>query len=256
MKKLGLLLLIVLAALPGIAQIEYSSHRGSSLEAPENTVASFMLAWKQGADAVEIDVHLSKDNRLMVIHDSNTKRTTGEDYVVKETHSDVLRKLDAGSFKGEKYRGEKIPFLEEIIDLLPPGKKLIVELKCDKKGLPVLEKIIRNSPKKRQIDIICFDFDVLVEAKKLLPDNYSHLLIGKEEGLKEAIKKASEAKIEAVDLKHSLIDQEIVSYVHDLSMQVFAWTVDDPAIANRLVALNVDGIESNCVSCLKEKMKR
>ena len=68
-------------------QVEFSSHRGSSLHAPENTTTSVALAWEQGADALEIDIHLSKDNKLMVIHDSNTKRTSGKKYRVDETIS-------------------------------------------------------------------------------------------------------------------------------------------------------------------------
>lgn len=256
MKKLLLLSFVLGFNQLANAQKEFSSHRGSSIQAPENTVAAVSMAWKEGADAVEIDIHLSKDNRLMVIHDSNTKRTSGKDYVIKNTLSDSLRLLDVGSFKGEKYKNEKIPFLEEIISIIPPKKKLIVELKCGVEGFPALKKILDTSPKKGQIDLICFDFEVISAAKKIFPKIDCHLLYGKSEDIETVIKKASLNGIEAVDLKYSIINQKVVDYVHELSMKVYAWTVDDGTEAKRLLALNVDGIESNCVPCLKELMRK
>jgi glycerophosphoryl diester phosphodiesterase len=252
MKKV-LLAMFVIGLSQGVcAQVEFSSHRGSSLHAPENTKASVKLAWEQGADAVEIDVHLSKDNRLMVIHDSNTKRTSGEDYRVEDTVSDILRMLDVGSFKGEQYKNERIPFLEEIIEMVPPAKTLYIELKCGLEGLPYLQKAINESTTKGNLAIICFDYDVIVTAKEMFPDHSCHYLIGDEEGLKENIKKAALKGIDAIDMRHSLINQEIVDYVHSLSMSINAWTVDDPRDAKRLLGLGLDGIETNCVSCLKE----
>jgi len=237
------------------AQVEFSSHRGSSLHAPENTKASVALAWEQGADAVEIDIHLSKDNRLMVIHDSNTKRTSGKDYRVEDTASDVLRQLDVGSFKGGKYKNERIPFLEEIIGMVPASKTLYIELKCGLDGLPFLQKVIRANAAKGKLAIICFDYEVIVAAKKMFPNNSCHYLIGKEEGLKENIKKAALNGIDAIDMKHSLINQDIVDYVHSMSMKINAWTVDDPRDAKRLMELRgMDGIETNCVPCLKESL--
>jgi glycerophosphoryl diester phosphodiesterase len=238
------------------AQKEFSSHRGSSLHAPENTVSAVSRAWQEGADAVEIDVHLSKDGRLMVIHDSNTKRTAGKEYVVKHTVSDTLRLLDVGIFKGAQYKNEKIPFLEEIIAIIPPGKKLYVEMKCGVDGLPILKTVVNSSSKRKQVDIICFDYEVVVGAKKVLPKNQVHLLVGQQEGLKDLIKKASLDGIDAIDLKHSLITQEIVDYIHSLSMEIYAWTVDDPLIAKKILALNIDGIETNCVPCLKAAMEK
>ena len=254
MKNVLILLFVIGLCQSVNAQVEFSSHRGSSLHAPENTKKSVALAWEQGADAVEIDVHLSKDKKLMVIHDSNTKRTSGKDYRVEDTVSDVLRKLDVGSFKGEEFKNERIPFFEEIVEMVPPSKKLYIELKCGLEGLPFLQKAINESSTKGELAIICFDYDVIVAAKKMFPNNSCHQLIGKEEGLKENIKKAALNGIDAIDMKHSLINQEIVDYVHSLSMGIYAWTVDDPRDAQRLMKLHVDGIETNCVSCLKELM--
>ncbi|GAG77592.1 unnamed protein product, partial [marine sediment metagenome] len=82
--------------------VEIIAHRGASYLAPENTMASVMLGWEKGAD-VEVDVHLSKDNRILVIHDSSTKRTGQIDLIVKETEHQELRKLDVGSFKSEEF---------------------------------------------------------------------------------------------------------------------------------------------------------
>jgi glycerophosphoryl diester phosphodiesterase len=88
----------------------------------------------------------------------------------------------------------------------------------------------------------------------MFPNNSCHYLVGKEEGLKENIKKAALNGIDAIDMKHSLIDQDLVDYVHSLSMGIYAWTVDDPRDAKRLMGLRVDGIETNCVPCLKKLM--
>jgi len=92
MKKLFSLssfILFIFYMLP--AQVQIIAHRGASYLAPENTVASATLAWELGADAVEVDIYLSSDNKVLCLHDENTRRTTGEDYSIKETSSQILR---------------------------------------------------------------------------------------------------------------------------------------------------------------------
>ena len=129
MKKRVIFFILLTICFPMLAQVQIIAHRGASYLAPENTVASAKLAWELGTDAVEVDIFLSKDNRIIGIHDPTARRTSGHDYVIMDTHSDVLRTLEVGSFKDEKYRGEKIPFLEEIIQTIPHGKELVVEVK-------------------------------------------------------------------------------------------------------------------------------
>ena len=153
MKKIILFLMMLSAGMAAYSQVKIIAHRGASWLAPENTVASANLAWEKGADAVEADIYLTKDNKVICIHDSNTKRTTGQDYNVAETDSKVLRKLDAGSFRDEKYKGEKLPFLSEIIKTVPDGKELVVEIKCKIEVLPYLEKTVRKYQKKIVIHI-------------------------------------------------------------------------------------------------------
>src|SRR5512132_2581784 len=89
------------------------AHLGASANAPENTLAAFELALEQNADAIELDVKLSADGQVIVIHDPTVDRTTGSHGRVKDLSLAELRSLDAGSFFSEKYTGEKIPTLEE-----------------------------------------------------------------------------------------------------------------------------------------------
>src|SRR5687768_5258275 len=106
--RLGVASLIILAALNGsvaTGQI-IVAHRGASHDAPENTLAAFKLAWEQGADGIEADFYLSSDGKIICNHDKDTARTAGVKHVVSETPFDVLRTLEVGSWKNEKYRGE------------------------------------------------------------------------------------------------------------------------------------------------------
>src|SRR5436190_9554723 len=96
-------------------KVELVAHRGASADAPENTVAAIKLAWEQKADASEFDVYLTKDGKIVVIHDATTKRTAGEDKKVADTSLEDLRKLEVGKWKNPKFAGEKIPTLEEML---------------------------------------------------------------------------------------------------------------------------------------------
>src|SRR5215216_5979497 len=109
--------------------VDVVAHRGASFDAPENTMAATNLAWKQKADAVETDIFLSKDGKLVVSHDKNGKRTAGRDVNYVEITQAESRTLDAGSWKDPKFKGEKVPLLEEQIASIPPGKRMLVEIK-------------------------------------------------------------------------------------------------------------------------------
>ncbi|MCU0408235.1 MAG: GDSL-type esterase/lipase family protein [Bacteroidales bacterium] len=173
--------------------VETIAHRGASYLAPENTIAAAKLAWELGADAVECDIHLSGDNKIIVCHDANTLRTTGAAHVIKETGSSVLRTLDAGSFKSPDYRGEKLPFLSELIETVPEGKELVVEIKCGPEILPFLKEDISKHGGNRKFVFIAFDFNTISETKKLFPSNPCYWLCSNAELLRKTINSVREA---------------------------------------------------------------
>lgn len=250
-------LMFVMSIGIGYSQIQFIAHRGASYLAPENTVASAKLAWELGADAVEIDIHLSKDNRIMVIHDNTTKRTCqGKNLEIKSSPSTLLRDLDAGSFKAEQFKGEKIPFLSDMISLIPEGKKLVVEIKCGTEVIPQLKRVLEKSGKIDQIVFISFDRKTIVETKNEFPGNTCYWLSAIKFGLKKKMEEAAQVGLQGVNLKSSMIDEKVMDLAKQLNLEVLAWTVDDPDEARRLIGLGVNQITTNRPKWLKEELAK
>lgn len=107
------------------------AHRGASHDAPENTIASFKLAWSQGADAIEGDIHLSSDGKILCIHDKDTQRVAGKKLIVKNTPLAELQSLDVGEWKGEKWKGSLHPSTDTILKTLKRIKADGVSTKAD-----------------------------------------------------------------------------------------------------------------------------
>ncbi len=242
--------------------VEIIAHRGASYLAPENTMASVTLAWGKKAD-VEVDVHLSKDNRIVVIHDDSTKHITGKDLKVKETTSEQLRKLDYGSFKGEKFAGEQIPFLDDVLKTIPPKRKLYVEIKCGKEILPFLRQAIIESGKISQIVIIGFDLEVVTSSKQLI-DVPTYWLRGTKK-VKETeewiphdpqlVQAVKDRGLDGLDVHYAGVTKEFVDAVKAAGQKLYVWTIDDPEEAKRLVQLGVTGITTNRPEWLRERLK-
>ena len=121
MKFRSFALLLTSLAIAGAAgAVEIVAHRGASYDAPENTMAATKLAWQQKADAVETDIYLGKDGRIIVFHDRTAKRTGGRDIAIGELTLAEARKLDAGSWKDPKYAGEPVPL--QLREAFPPAR--------------------------------------------------------------------------------------------------------------------------------------
>jgi glycerophosphoryl diester phosphodiesterase len=258
------LLLIIVTGCSVAKDVEYVAHRGASRLAPENTLSSVSLAWQLGADAVEIDVYLTTDKRIVVIHDSDTKRVSGTDIKVAQANSKTLRGLDVGTWKDPKYAGEKIPFLEEVIEAIPEGKRLFVEVKCGKEIVPYLEEIINNSDKREQIIVISFRFDVLKASKERMPDIPCYWLLGTRQDKvtkknlphkPEWITKAKENNIDALNVHYVGINKAFMKAVKESGQDLYVWTVDDPKQAKRLIDIGVKGITTNRPNWLKHQME-
>ncbi|OGU59050.1 MAG: hypothetical protein A2V66_15165 [Ignavibacteria bacterium RBG_13_36_8] len=238
------------------------AHRGESYDAPENTLASINLAWERGADAVEIDVHLSKDNRIVIIHDNNTLRTAGLKKKVSEQTLQELKELDAGKWKGEKWLGVKIPTMEEVISTIPPGKRLFLEIKCGAGIIPILKKVIEDSHlEPYQIVMMDFNFKTVTAVKKEM-HNYEVLWLSTLRKMKffkinrnKMIRDTFHAGLNGLNLlAQDDIDKSFVDLVKNLGMKLYIWTVDDPIETKRLVDLGVDGIATNRASWLKSQI--
>lgn len=259
MKKSLVAFLLVTAFFCGLssvsAQVVYIAHRGASYLAPENTIAAEKKAFKLDADAVECDIQLSKDNRLMVVHDSNTKRVAGKDLKISETDSKELRKLDVGSFKSKKFKGEKIPFLEEAIENLPKGKNLVIELKSKTETVPFLKEVVLKSGKIEQLMFIAFDYATILEVKNTFPENKCYWLCGKKGTLLSRIEDVAGHRLDGVDLSSSIVDAELVDQLKKLGLDIVVYTVDDPAEAKRLVDLGVTKITTNRPAWLKAELE-
>jgi glycerophosphoryl diester phosphodiesterase len=236
--------------------VEIIGHRGASRDAPENTLASINLAWKQHADAAEIDVYLSKDGEVVTIHDSNTRRVGGRNRKVVEQTLAELKQLDIGAWKGPQWAGERIPSLAEVLATIPDGKRLFIEIKCGPEIGPRFVEVLKAAHKRpEQTCIISFSYDVLAGLKKELPAIKSYWIIdlkrNKQTGqwsppVDELIQKAKRAQLDGLDFGNAPpIDREFVTKVKQSGLGVYVWTVDAPATADRLEKAGVDGITTN-----------
>src|SRR3954447_14041446 len=160
-------------------KVEIVGHRGASYDAPENTVAAIKLAWEQKADGSEFDIYLTKDGQIAVIHDKDTKRTAGGvNKVVAESTLAELRALDVGKWKGEKFAGEKIPTLAEMLATVPPGKRVFVEVKCGPEIVPELGRVLKAAGlRPEQTPVISFNAAVIAAVKKARPDVPAYWLV-------------------------------------------------------------------------------
>src|SRR5437667_10247172 len=125
--------------------VEIIAHRGASYDAPENSLSSVNLAWQQHADAVEVDVHSSRDGRLVVIHDYDTRKTSGVRKKVSEQTLEELKEVDVGRWKDRKWAGERIAALEEVLATVPHGKRLFVEVKGGVECVEDFARVVRSS---------------------------------------------------------------------------------------------------------------
>ena len=247
--------------------VEIIAHRGASADAPENTVAAFKLGFEQRADAGEIDIHVSKDGKLVVLHDDDTKRVAGVDRKVVEQTYVELRKLEVGQWGGWAGKGfsEKIPTLDEILALVPKGRKVFVEIKSRNETLPPLaEALKRSGLSPDQVVIITFHHEVAAAAKKQFRDLKVYWLhsynkdkqTGQYPDLDDLIRRAKEAGVDGLSLNHGFpLDAAAVKKIKSAGLGIYAWTVDDPVRARELVAAGVDSITTNRPAALREELK-
>ena len=241
------------------------AHRGASHGAPENTLAAVNLGWKSKADAIEIDVHLSKDRRVVVIHDSTTNRTAGEGGEVSDQTVGQLKRLDVGRHKGVKWANERIPMLEEVLKTVPKGRHLFVEIKCGPAILGPLGAALADSRLgAEQVVLIGFDLKTMTAAKERLPDHRVHWLCvlwqDKEDGswkptTDELLAKVRRAGLDGLSIQAcEAVDRPFVERIHAAGMRLYVWTVDDPIEAKRLQEAGVDGITTNRPEWLRGKL--
>jgi glycerophosphoryl diester phosphodiesterase len=255
---------VLLAGFFSAQGLEIIAHRGASTDAPENTVASMKLGYEQKADACECDVYLTKDGKLMVMHDRSTLRTTGVSNWVSHTTSTELRKLEVaqwGQWKGKGF-SEKTPFLEEVLAVVPAGKKIFVELESGPEMLPEVERQLAASGlKEEQIVIIGFNYDVVTRAKALMPQYQVYYLHAEDRQTKQypsvesLIEKALASRLDGLNLYYGFpIDEEFVRKVKKAGLKLYIWTVNDADVGRNLARLKVDGITTDRPQWLREQI--
>lgn len=244
--------------------MEIIAHRGSSFLAPENTRAAAELAWQEGADAVEGDFYLSRDGQIVCIHDATLKRTAGVDRRVSEVALDELRRLDVGSWKGPQFTGQRIATLDEMLATAPRGKRFYVEVKCGPEIIPELARVISACDlPPEQIVPICLDLPVTAAIKRALPQYPAYWVVARNKNSPDWIRPADEivpaaleANLDGLDLDAAgPIDAKLVQNAKNAGLRLCTWTVDDPAVARRLIDLGIEGITTNRPGWLRGQLR-
>ncbi len=225
------------------------AHRGFSGRYPENTLRSFREALNLPVDAIELDVRRTKDGVLIVIHDETVDRTTDGKGRVRDLTWSEIQKLDAGSWKGSEFAGERIPRLEEALELINGQKVVFLEIKEPDTTEQIVETL-------RQIDALSwvkigsFHSQAIATAKKLVPEISSSLIGGAKVGTSDEafanfVKEALHCGANSITVNYPALTPERVHYCHQRCLFVGTWTVNDAELAERMIAMGVDAIASD-----------
>ncbi len=209
-------------------------HRGAAALEPENTLLSIGRAIEIGVNAVEIDVHLSKDKEIVVIHDSTVDRTTDGSGPVCNFTLDELKKLDAG-------KGQRIPTLEEVIDFIDNKVDLVIELKQEDTVESVFNLIKRNNIQD-DVYVISFWHRLAKTIKEMDSRIKTGMLLV---GCPVDTCIATQTSADALVMNYSFIDMKFVQTAHKENLKVFVWNIDKRNLIKPYVDMGVDGIGTN-----------
>lgn len=249
--------------IPGLPLI--IGHRGASRQAPENTLESFRLAWKQGADGIEADFRLTADGQIVCMHDETSRRTTGVDLRIEDSTLSELRQLDAGTWKGAAWSGAVIPTLDEVLAAVPQDSWFFIELKSGVEIIAPLERVLLasgHSPER--IRLLSFSAPLIAQLKQRLPDWRSCWLCDYRHSLLDDVWHPSRKKVLDTLLQfgadglasanREFLDWVLVQMLRGYGKEIHVWTVDRLPDAKRLCKLGVDSVMTNRPGWLRQKL--
>lgn len=220
------------------------AHRGYSSRAPENTMAAIEMALHtSGITGVEIDIQLTKDLVPVVIHDFFIDRTTNGQGFVRDKDYQQLRKFDAGSWFKAEYKGEKIPALEEVLQLFKEteGKDdLIIEIKSDGHDSPEIEKrvveLVKQFNLTSQVYIKSFNHEIIKSIKEIEPGLNTGLLISGRPTL--ILEQLEYTRASFISISHYYLDQNIIDLMESNGVGIMSWTVNKSSNISRITDLS------------------
>ncbi|PLT30649.1 glycerophosphodiester phosphodiesterase [Peribacillus deserti] len=232
-----------------IMKVDTVAHRGASGYAPENTIAAFDKAVEMKADYIEIDVQRSKDGELVIIHDNSVDRTTNGTGSVKNLTFEELRSLDAGSWKGSEFAGEKIPSFDEILDRYHGKTGILIEMKSPELYPGIEEEVAKElmernlgKPQNEKIIIQSFNFDSMKLMNRLLPGVPIGVLTSSTKDTTDQALKDIAGYADYFNPSYGLVSEDLVTKVHSLDLKISSWTVRSQQAADFLLDMDVDGI--------------
>ena len=232
-------------------------HRGASGHAPENTLAAFKKAVALGATFIETDLQLSRDARFVAIHDDTLDRTTNGQGKVHDQTLATLRRIDAGSWFGSEYAGERIPTLEEILEFSKKNDIVFyLELKPSGSwgGEHALIGALRESGEVARVVVISFDPTILAGLRKIEPTLMTGVLYDGQ--LADPLKTAVDVGGRQLVARGDLVTPAMIVEARKRDLQVVCWTVNHPAHIRLLIAAGVDGIMSDYPDRLVAALKK
>lgn len=266
---------LALVALLGVVGMKTSAmaqlivaHRGASHDAPENTMAAFVLAWQQGADGIEADFHLTADGQVICIHDADTARTAGVKLKVVDSSLEQLQRLDVGSWKDPQWADQRMPTLGQILDKLPPEKWFFIELKTGPEIVPPVQKILSDyaGPTERLV-IISFNRATIARCSELLPQIRRHWLVGFRENAETKLWEPDAEQLVAdwrqtpangigFHARPEALTTDLLERLTAAGLQEFhTWTIDDPRLAKHFQGLGTQGITTNRPQLIRDQLE-
>ena len=244
----GLALAAVLAAVAGYLFMDnvrleddviVIAHRGAAGSAPENTLASVALAVEQGADIVEIDVQETADGEVVVVHDSDLMRVGGAAVKIWEATYDEIMQVDVGSWYGPEFSGQRVPTLEQVLEICKGRSRVNIELKYYGHNERLEERvaeIVERMGMEDEVVLMSLVYDIVLSMKALRPDWTVGLLTAKAVGDLTT----SEADFLAVHV--GIASSRFVRRAHAAGKEVYVWTVNDKLNMSRMMSRGVDGV--------------
>lgn len=229
------------------------AHRGAAGEAPENTLGSFRLALEQGADAIELDVHLSRDGELIVCHDHTIDRTTTGSGAIRELTVSELKRADAGVKFAAAFEAERLPLLEEVFALVPPHVMINVENKdfADDGVAHKLYELLKRTDRIDGVVVSSFNHKSLARLKRLAPEVRVGLLYASDHVNHRRMAEAAGMPVYSLHPHYHGIDAEDIADAAANGIRVYPWTVNGEKDMKRLIAAGASGIITDYPGRLK-----